>query len=886
VNGPVGASGASLEGLSLGVSGAGITLIFNGGETNAQVTFEVSATGNSDGSGDPVNTSTVRAAGALMDDELATASPTFAGVSAAGISADIVNIGNVIKFTSGMTAASIVTTVNGVSGDVTISGSSEEDFTTALKNKLDAIEASADVTDATNVTSAGALMDSELTSIADVKALNQSVVTSAHPTFAGVSAAGVSANFVDIGDQIKFTSGMTAASIVTTVNGVSGDVTLVVTDQNFTDDDHTKLNGIEASADVTDATNVAAAGALMDSELSSIADVKALDQSVVSGASPTFGTANFTDASNKRLMTDAQESKLDGIEASADVTDATNVAAAGALMDSELASIADVKALDQSVVSGASPTFAATNFTGITHTDENFTAADHTKLNGIEASADVTDATNVASAGALMDSELASIADVKALDQSVVSGASPTFAATNFTGITHTDENFTAADHTKLNGIEASADVTDATNVAAAGALMDSELSSIADVKALDQSVVSGASPTFGTANFTDASNKRLMTDAQESKLDGVEASADVTDATNVAAAGALMDSELTSIADVKALNQSVVTTAHPTFAGVSAAGVSANFVDVGDQIKFTSGMTAASIVTTVNGVSGDVTISGISDENFTTALKNKLDGIEASADVTDATNVTSAGALMDSELSSIADVKALDQSVISGASPTFGTANFTDASNKRLMTDAQESKLDGIEASADVTDATNVTSAGALMDSELTSIADVKALNQSVVTSANPTFAGVSAAGVSADIVDVGNMIKFTSGMTAASIVTTVNGASGDVTISGGTVTSSYSGHLESAIVKTYYLDPRVPVGRTVTEFYAICGTGGCSAVIAGQNGTISTISVSPTGATGSLANTTLPVGGTLDMTLSSVVGCFDLRFAVRYTQ
>ena len=99
-------------------------------------------------------------------------------------------------------------------------------------------------------------------------------------------------------------------------------------------------------------------------------------------------------------------------------------------------------------------------------------------------------------------------------------------------------------------------------------------------------------------------------------------------------------------------------------------------------------------------------------------------------------------------------------------------------------------------------------------------------------------------------------------------------------------TVTASYSGHIESAIMKTYYLDPRVPVGRTVTEFYAICGTGGCSAEIGGQNGSISTINISPTGVTGSLANTTLPVGGTLDMTLTNVVGCFDLRFAVRYTQ
>ena len=89
-------------------------------------------------------------------------------------------------------------------------------------------------------------------------------------------------------------------------------------------------------------------------------------------------------------------------------------------------------------------------------------------------------------------------------------------------GLTHTDENFTAADHTKLNGIEASADVTDAANVRSAGVVMDFELTSISDVKALDQSVVSGASPTFGTANFTDASNKRFMTDAQESKLDGI----------------------------------------------------------------------------------------------------------------------------------------------------------------------------------------------------------------------------------------------------------------------------------------------------------------------------------------------------------------------------
>ena len=48
------------------------------------------------------------------------------------------------------------------------------------------------------------------------------------------------------------------------------------TDSNvFTDADHTKLNAIEASADVTDTANVTSAGALMDSEITNLADVKA-----------------------------------------------------------------------------------------------------------------------------------------------------------------------------------------------------------------------------------------------------------------------------------------------------------------------------------------------------------------------------------------------------------------------------------------------------------------------------------------------------------------------------------------------------------------------------------------------------------------------------------
>jgi hypothetical protein len=111
--------------------------------------------------------------------------------------------------------------------------------------------------------------------------------------------------------------------------------------QSYTD----KLDLIEANADVTDATNVAAAGALMDSEVTNLADVKAFDTSdyatsaqgsTADAALPKSGgamtgaiTTNST-FDGRNVSTDG--TKLDGIEAGADVTDATNVANAGALM--------------------------------------------------------------------------------------------------------------------------------------------------------------------------------------------------------------------------------------------------------------------------------------------------------------------------------------------------------------------------------------------------------------------------------------------------------------------------------------------------------------------------------------------------------------------------
>ena len=273
-------------------------------------------------------------------------------------------------------------------GNITVTGTVDGRDIAADGTKLDTIETSADVTDTANVTAAGAVMDSELTDITAVKALNQGVATTDSPTFAAVTSTGN----VTVGGTVD---GRDVAADGTKLDGIEAGATADQTaaqiktayesnaDTNaFTDADHTKLDSIEASADVTDATNVTAAGALMDSEVTNLAQVKAFDSAdyataaqgtTADAALPKTGgamtgaiTTNST-FDGRNVATDG--TKLDGIEALADVTDTANVTAAGALMDSELTSEASVKALNQGVATTDSPTFAGATVNGTVEFD-------------------------------------------------------------------------------------------------------------------------------------------------------------------------------------------------------------------------------------------------------------------------------------------------------------------------------------------------------------------------------------------------------------------------------------------------------------------------------------------------------------------------------------
>jgi hypothetical protein len=166
------------------------------------------------------------------------------------------------------------------------------------------------------------------------------------------------------------------------------------------------------------------------------------------------------------------------------------------------------------------------------------------------------------------------------------------------------------------------------------------------------------ASPTFsGTASFTNIAVTGTATFANISatgtvdgrdvsvdgaKLDGIEAAADVTDTANVTAAGALMDSELTNITAVKALNQGVATTDSPTFANITATGTLAasGYNDTNWNTAYNDKINSASF-NTGNGI---LTLTQQDAGTVTVDLDGRYSQTDTDTTYTAGTNLTLAG--------------------------------------------------------------------------------------------------------------------------------------------------------------------------------------------------------------------------------------------------
>ena len=194
------------------------------------------------------------------------------------------------------------------------------------------------------------------------------------------------------------------------------------------------------------------------------------------------------------------------------------------------------------------------------------TSAERTKLTGIEASAtaDQTDAEIRAAVEAATDSNVFTDADHTKLNGIEASATADQTAGEIKTAYeSNADTNaFTDAEKTKLGTVETNADVTDTANVTAAGALMDSEVTNLAQVKAFDSADYATAAQGAKADSAQQPPSEGGFVNGDKTKLDGIEASADVTDTANVTAAGALMDSEVSNLAQVKAFNSADYATA------------------------------------------------------------------------------------------------------------------------------------------------------------------------------------------------------------------------------------------------------------------------------------------------------------------------------------
>jgi len=318
----------------------------------------------------------------------------------------------------------------------------------------------------------------------------QGILSSSAQISADISGSLSAAALVALGADLISGSASDVRTFLNVEDGATGDQTNAeirtaveaATDSNvFTDADHTKLDGIEASADVTDTTNVTAAGALMDSEVTALALIKGLTAAQISGS----GDVRF-EALN--AATSSYATKLGQALVSASVLSSPSQGTV------RLATNGVNTDVDTGLQAGDSPTFTNLTLTGDLEVQGTTTTIDSTTLdigdniialNGTGAALGglhVNDANGPASGSILWDGTAnqwiagASGSEVKILrsdGDDVISGSASQV-------------------RTFLN-VEDGADVTDTTNVTAAGALMDSELAEIATVKALTAAGISGS---------------------------------------------------------------------------------------------------------------------------------------------------------------------------------------------------------------------------------------------------------------------------------------------------------------------------------------------------------------------------------------------------------
>lgn len=102
-------------------------------------------------------------------------------------------------------------------------------------------------------------------------------------------------------------------------------------------------------------------------------------------------------------------------------------------------------------------------------------------------------------------------------------------------------------------------------------------------------------------------------------------------------------------------------------------------------------------------------------------------------------------------------------------------------------------------------------------------------------------------------------------------------------------TITDSYTGHIETAAAKQYFLDPHVATARTITGLYIKSGAGTATAKFLNGTDVIKqsiAVSTSSGDESSSISNTSLAADGSLILEFTGSPSATDVIFTVEYTQ
>ena len=102
-------------------------------------------------------------------------------------------------------------------------------------------------------------------------------------------------------------------------------------------------------------------------------------------------------------------------------------------------------------------------------------------------------------------------------------------------------------------------------------------------------------------------------------------------------------------------------------------------------------------------------------------------------------------------------------------------------------------------------------------------------------------------------------------------------------------TRTDAYIGHVITPTARTYYIELKCPVARTVTQIHAKTSSGTVDLTLKnGANNIWTADGIDSTGVaiTSGLSNTTLAADGTLSLVVDAVSNPADLQFSIRFTE